>query len=216
MRTALVGFVLAIGLAGCGGQSPPTPSPTGASFPAPASPSPVAAFATSTPEPTPSPTPLATPKPTPVPTPEPLPVCLASGLAAKVTGWQGAAGHQIASITLTNMSSKTCTVQGTPEVELLDKHGGILIDSQTGGPDGLPHIASGAPVFHLAQGGSLKTMVQVGNFCGAAPALPTTVGFVLPSSAGRLVAAAGPGGSTPPCNGAPGSLGSIAMNGWVK
>lgn len=216
MRGVLLGFVLVVGVVGCGGQSTPAPSSSSRSVPATASGSPVAALATTTPEPTPSPTAAATPNPTPVATPKPLPVCLASGLAAKVTNWQGAAGHQIASITLTSTSSKTCTVQGTPEVELVDAHGGILIDSQTGGPAGLPHIAPGAPAFHLAPGGSLKTMVQVGNFCGAAPALPTTVGFVLPSSAGRLVAAAGPGGSTPPCNGAPGSLGSIAMNGWVK
>jgi hypothetical protein len=125
-------------------------------------------------------------------------------------------GHQIASVTLTNTSSKTCTVQGTPEVELLDKHGGILIDSQTGGPSGLPHISAGAPVFHLVKGASLKTMVDTDDYCGAPPALPTTVAFVLPASAGRLVAAPGSGGDVPPCNGSPGSLGSISMNGWQK
>jgi hypothetical protein len=107
-------------------------------------------------------------------------------------------------------------VQGTPEVELVDTHGGILIDSQTDGPTGLPHIAPGAPAYHLAKGASLKTMVDTDNYCGAAPALPTTVAFVLPSDAGRLVAAPGPGGGVPPCMRSPGSLGSISMNGWQR
>jgi hypothetical protein len=133
-----------------------------------------------------------------------------------VTGWQGATGHRIATVTLTNTGARTCTVQGTPEVELLDAHGNILIDSQTGGPNGLPHVTKGAPAFHLAQGASVKTLVQDDNYCRAAPALPTTIAFVLPANAGRLVAAAGPGGSVPPCLGSPASLGSISMNGWTK
>ncbi len=215
MRRTVLGLSIAISVAACGGQATPstTPGPVSIVSSGSASPEPPA---TASPEPTPTPTPAATPKPTPAPTPKPLPVCPASGLSAKVTGWQGAAGHQIASVTLTNKGAGTCTVRGTPEVELVDKHGGILIDSQTGGPNGLPHIAAGATAFHLAKGGSLKTMVDTDNYCGAAPALPTTVAFVLPANAGRLVAAPGPGGSVPPCNGLPGSLGSISMNGWKK
>ena len=143
-------------------------------------------------------------------------MCQASDLAAKVTEWEGAAGHQIASVTVTNGSSGTCTVQGTPEVELVDAHGGILIDSQTDGPDGLPHVAPGAPVLTLRKGASVTTLVDADNYCGAAPALPTTVAFVLPDDAGRIVAAPGPGGDVPPCLRSPGSLGSIQMNGWVK
>jgi hypothetical protein len=77
-------------------------------------------------------------------------------------------------------------------------------------------IAEGAPAFHLAHGGTLKTLVQDDNHCGPAPALRTTVAFILPAGAGRLVAAAGPGGSVPPCSRSPGSLGSISMNGWKK
>jgi hypothetical protein len=151
-----------------------------------------------------------------VPAAKPTPVCLATQLSAKVTSWTGATGHQIASVTLTNTSAHICSVQGTPEVELVDVHGHILIDSQTEGPNGLPHIAKGSPAFHLAHGAALKTLVQDDNYCLAAPALPTTIAFVLPAGAGRLVAAAGPGGSVPPCTRSPGSLGSISMNGWKK
>lgn len=209
MRRILLASVLATAIAGCGGASTPTPSTPPRSAPPSSSVAPVGS-------PAPIGSPVPTTAPTPKPTAKPIAACLASQLTAKVTGWQGAAGSQIATVVLTNTSTRTCTVRGTPEVELVDAHDAILIDSQTGGPGGLPHIAPGAPTFHLAHNGSLKTDVQASNYCGAAPALPTTIAFVLPSNGGRLVAAPGPGGSIPPCNGAPGSLGSIAMNGWVK
>ena len=203
MRSALLAIGLTLGLIGCSGPSTPGPSVGPGSL---------------APSVAPSAVPSAVPSPskTPPPTPKPIAICLATQLAAKVTAWQGATGHQIATVTLTNSSTHTCTVQGTPEVELLDAHKNILIDSQTGGPNGLPHIAKGAPAFHLAHGASVKTLVQDDNYCGAAPALPTTIAFVLPSNAGRLIAAAGPGGGVPPCTGSAGSLGSIAMNGWAK
>jgi len=216
MRRFLFVFVVALSLVGCASQSPPPPSSSPVSTENKPSASPVAVVPTASPTPTPTATPSPSPNPTPIPTAKPTPVCLAAQLAAKVTSWQGAAGHQIASVTLTNTSSQTCIVQGVPEIELLDAHGGILIDSQTGGPGGLPNIPPGSPAFQLVHGASLQTMVEVGNYCGAAAALPTTVAFVLPASAGRLVAAPGPGGSTPSCLGSPGSLGSIAMNGWTK
>lgn len=205
MRGVLFAFSLGLGLVGCG--SPSTPGPS--SGPASIAPS-------SAPGNEPSAAPSASPSHSPVPTAKPIAACLATQLAAKVTGWQGAMGHQIASVTLTNTSTHTCTVQGTPEVELLDAHGNILIDSQTGGASGLPHVTKGAPAFHLAHGGSVKTLVQDDNYCRSAPALPTTIAFVLPVNAGRLVAARGPGGSVPPCSSSPGSLGSISMNGWRK
>jgi hypothetical protein len=203
MRGVLLAFGVGLALVGCSGPSTPGPSVGPGSISPSVAPSEVPSSAPS-------------PSPKPTPTAKPIAVCLSTQLAAKVTAWQGATGHQIASVTLTNTSTHTCTVQGTPEVELLDVHKNILIDSQTGGPNGLPHIAKGAPAFHLAHGASVKTLVQDDNYCGAAPALPTTVAFVLPAGAGRLIAAAGPGGTVPPCTGNPGSLGSISMNGWAK
>ena len=204
MRGVLLTIGLALVLIGCSGPSTPEPS-VGPSVGPSVAPSDV-----------PSATPSAEPSKTPAPTAKPIAVCLATQLAAKVTGWQGATGHQIATVTLTNTSTSTCTVQGTPEVELLDAHRNILIDSQTGGPNGLPHIAKGAPAFHLAHGGFVKTLVQDDNYCGATPALPTTIALVLPANAGQLIATAAPGGTVPPCTSTPGSLGSISMNGWTK
>ncbi len=205
MRAVIFGVLLAIGVAAC--SSPSTVPP--ASAPPSGAPSPE-------PSVVPSVAPSAVPSHTPVPTAKPIAFCLASQLSAKITNWSGATGHQIASVTLTNTSAHPCTVQGTPEVELVDRKGNILTDSQTDGPSGLAHIAKGAPAFHLAHGASLKTLVDNDNYCGAAPALPTTVAFVFPANAGRLVAVAKSDGSVPPCNRSPGSPGSISMNGWAK
>jgi hypothetical protein len=215
MRAVLLGLFVAISLAGCALGSTPPQSPSAASAPAAASNAPAeASKASGSPSGSPSGLPAAAVTPGPSSTPRLITGCLATQLAAKVTLWYGAMGHQTGEVTVTNTSAHSCTVQGTPEVELLDAHGGILIDSRTSGAAGLPHVAKGAPIFRLAHGGSLKTLVQDDNYCGAAPALPTTVAFVLPAGAGRLVAAPGPGGAVPPCSRSPGSLGSIEMNGW--
>ncbi|HEY7937584.1 MAG TPA: DUF4232 domain-containing protein [Candidatus Limnocylindrales bacterium] len=207
MRAALLACGLVLALAGCAGPSVPSTAPVSVA---------PSGQPSSVPSSAPSAGPTAKPSHTPAPTPKPIAVCLATQLAAKVTSWSGATGHQIASVTLKNTSTHTCTVQGTPEVELVDAHGIILIDSQTSGPAGLPHVAKGAPAFHLVAGASLKTMVDDDNYCLGTPKLPTTVAFVLPANAGRLVAAPGPGGTVPPCTRTPGSLGTISMNGWVK
>ena len=213
MRLAVLTFGLALVIAGCAGPPtiPPSAGPASGGPSAGSSEAPSAA-----PSAGPSAAPSAKAVAHPSPTPKPIAACLASQLTAKVTGWQGAAGSQIASVTVTNTSANVCNLQGTPEIELLDGHGNILIDSQTSGPDGLPHVAKGAPAFHLAHDGFVKTLVKDDDYCGATPALPTTVAFVLPSNGGRLVAAKGPGGTVPQCASTPGTPGGISMNGWAK
>lgn len=208
-------FVLGLAIALCVAACATQPAPLASSSPVAVVPTPPASPSAA--PATPTPTVALTPAPTapPAPTPQPTPTCLASDLAAKVTSWQGAAGHRIASVTMTNKSADRCAVVGTPEVQLVGAHGRILMDSQTDGPDGLPHVAPGSRPLPLRHGASVMTLVDTDNYCGKAPALPTTVAFVLPENAGRLVASPGPGGDVPPCLGS-GSPGSIAMNGWVK
>ncbi len=164
----------------------------------------------------PSAKPTASPSPTPKPTPVPTPTCTSGMLTGKVTGWQGALGSQIATVKLTNASSTACDLRGTPRLQLVDAGGHILMDSQTQGASGLPHVSPGDKTWPLVPAGWITTLVQVSDYCGATtPVLPMTIGFYLPSNGGRLVAAAGPGGSVPPCLGNPGDPGLIAMNGWA-
>ncbi len=216
MRHHLLGLLLPVALIGCAAQAPgPTPPPSPA----------VSATVSAPPAPTASPTPTAAatavasvaPSPTVAPTPAPAALCLATQLAATVTGWEGAAGHQIASVRLVNESPIACVVQGTPGVQLVDARGVILIDSAAVGEGGLPHVDPGAEPFLLDPGAVIGTEVSAADYCGAAEAaLPTTIAFVLPADAGRVVAAPGPGGDVPGCLSSPGAPGSIAMNGWTR
>jgi hypothetical protein len=142
-------------------------------------------------------------------------MCLATDLSARITGWDAGQGHRTASVTLTNTSTGPCIVQGSPRLQLLDHLKTVLIDSRSDGPSGLPHVTPGDPKLRLAKGGSVHTLVDTDNYCGAAPVFPLTVAFVLPSSPKRLVAVPGPGSDIAPCMGA-GSGAMIAMNGWVR
>ena len=223
-QTALVLALLAmVAVAGCSSNATPSsdvtstqlPSASVSSSAASDSPS-IAPSDSPSAAPSDSPSPTPTPSPTPKPTAVPTPVCTSTMLTGKVTGWQGAMGSQIATVRLTNASSTTCRLRGTPRLQLVDAGGHILIDSSTQGASGLPHVSTGDKTWTLAHSSWVTTMVQVSNYCGATtPVMPTTIGFYLPSNGGRLVAAAGSGGSVPPCYGNPGDPGSIAMNGWA-
>lgn len=163
-----------------------------------------------------APSPTASPSPTPKPTAQAAPVCTSTSLTAAVTGWQGAMGSQIATVKVTNASSAACVLKGTPRLQLVDAAGHILIDSKAMGAPGLPHVSPGDKAWTLAKGGWVTTMVKVSDYCGSAsPVMPTTIALVLPSGGGRILAAADPNGSAPPCMGDPGDPGSIQMNGWA-
>jgi hypothetical protein len=218
MRRLLIALSLVAALAGCG-SAVPTPRPA-ASPDATADGSPVAG-ATPTTAPTAEPTALPSASPAVVPTPEPtgvLPLpCRADQLTGAVTGWEGAAGHQIASVVLGTKGQATCFLQGTPQLQLVDAIGLIVIDSAEVGAAGLPHVDAGDPSLPLGPGESARTQVSTANYCdNVAPTLPTTIAMVLPSDGGRIVLDPGPGGDVPACMASPGDAGSIDMNGWTR
>jgi hypothetical protein len=221
MRRTLFALPLILLVIGCGAATPsasPAAPSTTAVASAAVSPSPLAEI---TPPPTAPPTaaPTASPiaSPTSTATEAPVAACNAGDLTGAVTAWEGAAGHQIATVSLLNGGSAPCLLQGTPEVQLVDAGGRILIDSNEQGEAGLPHVSAGDPAFQLDSGSVIGTLVSVANYCRAAvPVLPTTIAMVLPSDGGRIVLAAGPGGDVPACMASPGSAGSIEMNGWTR
>ena len=232
-RTALViGMAALLAVAGCGGTAVPSSdvsttqlpsssaeavvSPSAGSSVAPSAEAsaPASPDATASPAPTTAPTPK--PSPTPKPTAKPVPTCTNANLTAKVTGWEGAMGSQIATVKVTNTTTTNCRLRGTARLQLVDPAGHILIDSKTMGASGLPHVSPGDKSWRMGHLGWVTTQVQVANYCGSVTAVdPTTIALYLPSNGGRIVAAAGPGGGVPGCLGAPGDTGSIAMNGWV-
>jgi hypothetical protein len=186
--TALLGAVFGVLLAACSpAQASPTVSPPSA-----------------TPSPT---TPTATIGPTPSVTV--LGPCSPSSLTARVTLWDAAAGHRIATVELVNTGSVACTVRTEDRPQLVDGAGTVLID-------GDPPAVS--PALTLDPGGKLTTLVQDANYCLAAPVAPVTVAFVLPDGVGAVVATPLSPTDTsgvPPCNGDPGSAGDIEMQPWA-
>jgi len=184
-----------------GGQ--PSASPSAITTPVP------------TPSASPSPTALATPSPTPAPTPTPVPTaapttgpCHASNLAARITMWEGAAGSRIAHVEVTSNAPTPCTMRALDRPQLVDGKGSVLIDGTN---------PAASATLTIAPGGVLKTLVRASNYCGPNPVAPTSVAFVLAGNAGRLVATpVSPTDATvPPCNGDPGSAGSIDMQPWA-
>lgn len=157
-------------------------------------------------------TPTATPTTNPSATataPATAGPCDPAGLAARITQWEGGAGHRMASVELTNTGSVACTVAALLQPQLVDGNGAVLIDS--------PAPAPSADVS-VTPGGVLKTLVQDGNYCGPAPVAPVSVAFVFPGGLGRIVAtplSATDTGGVPPCLGAPGSAGDIEMQPWA-
>jgi hypothetical protein len=126
----------------------------------------------------------------------------------RVTGWDGAAGHRIASVELVNGGADPCELFALARPQLVDGQGTILIDGQ-------PPGASQA--LEIAPGGMLRTEVQDSNYCGPEPVAPVTVAFVFPLGLGRVVAApdvTGSLGGLPPCLGPAGSAGTIEMQPW--
>ncbi len=222
---AFVGLAAMLATAGCGGNpaaTAGTPAPAAPSAPAVVSPpagqgpassataSSAPAAASSAPAAAASP---STGGPTP---PQPGRPCTSAELTAQITSWDGAMGSQIANIQLANASAAACLLQGTPQLQLVDAAGRVLIDSKTQGAAGLAHVSPGDKTWTIEPLGRITTMVRVANYCGAAkPSLPTTVALILPLDGGRIVAKANAAGIAPGCLGSPGDAGTIQMNGWA-
>ncbi len=137
--------------------------------------------------------------------------CTAADLTGRILDWQGAAGSRIAAVEIANTSARSCTVAGTPGLELVDAGGRRLMVAAAD-----PGTKPSDRAFPLDPGGRLRTEVQVSNYCGPTPALPLGIAFTLPSDGGRFVAQPAAGVSSelgvPPCNGPTGA--AIEMNGW--
>jgi Protein of unknown function (DUF4232) len=165
-----------------------------------ATPPPVVASAS----PTPSATPADTPSPTVIPSPGP---CAPADLEARITLWEGAAGHRIAHVELSNAGSSACVIGTMARPQLVDGGGAVLIDG-VAPTDSTPNT--------IEPGAILKTLVQDSNYCGPDPVAPVTVAFVQADGTRIVATPASPTDATvPPCLGAPGSQGDIEMHPWA-
>jgi Domain of unknown function (DUF4232) len=183
------------GPSGAGGDATPTPQPTVAPSPSPA--------------PTASPSPSPTPTPTPTPTATPAPTernCTNSQLVARITQWEGAAGHRIAHVDVTNTGAGRCILPTLARPQLVDGNGDVLINGTS---------SPGSSDITLQPGGKATTLVDADNYCGPAPLPPVSVAFVMSEPDRRLIAAPASQTDTtvPPCLGA-GSPASVQMQPW--
>jgi uncharacterized protein DUF4232 len=161
------------------------------------------------PDPTASPVVTPSPTPTPVATPTPEPTlgpCDPANVSARITMWEGAAGHRIAHVELTNTGPTPCTLETMERPQLVDGQEAVLIDGSN---------PTTSEVLTVAPGGVLTTLVQDGNYCGPEPVAPVSVAFVLADGRKIVAAPFSPTDATvPPCLGA-GEPATIEMQPWA-
>jgi hypothetical protein len=141
--------------------------------------------------------------------PAAIAACKGTQLSARIISWEGAMGSRIATVRITNTSFTACKLRDMPRVELVSSKGTVLIKGKAASKTAATHTLGALK--------SLTTEVSDSNYCGAAPAKPVTLEFILAYTAGRVVSipmTATDTSGVPPCNGDPGSAGSISMHAW--
>jgi hypothetical protein len=136
----------------------------------------------------------------PVATPTSVPgdfnPCTPDELTGTITAWEGAAGHRIATVQLHTVGKIGCFVPELLRPALVDADGHALI---VGAP------APAAGTITIAAGRYATTLVDMANYCGAAPTAELRIRLYLPSEE-SVEAAPGSGlpnpVDAPPCNGA--------------
>jgi hypothetical protein len=162
--------------------------------------------------------PAATPSPSPSPvasgSPGASPVasvasCADTDLDASITKWDGAAGSQIATITVKNIGGDTCVLGAPTAEQLLDGLGQLPVTS-TGDK------AVGGELT-LASDKSAQLLVRVANWCTSAPSDKVSIGVTLTGGSSFVAEPAKDVTFTPPpCNGAkqPTTL-DVQSAGWT-
>jgi hypothetical protein len=117
----------------------------------------------------------------------------------------GAAGSREGGLTLTNFSDRTCTLQGTPTITLLDQNlnpitsGVSFVSSPAGWQANAQPQPAGWPVVTLRPGDAAAVRLRWSNWCPAGRAAPLWK-VNIPGS-GAVDVANGLDGVSPPCNG---------------
>jgi len=135
-------------------------------------------------------------------------LCRPEDVDARITMWEGAAGSRISDVELKQTGSVPCGLETMAIPRLVNGHGDVL-------------IAGSAPArtttIRFAPGEVVRTLVRTSNYCGPAPEPPVTVGFVTSYDALFVATPPSPTDTTlPPCNGTPGSAGTIEMQPWAR
>ena len=130
-------------------------------------------------------------------------LCGQDELAARLQGWESSGGDWIASVSVRNVSSGACLIDSMPEASLVDAGGNTLMTGQ----------GASSNSTRIGPGDTLRTKVQVHNYCGAAPAVPVTIVFRSGTLSFRALPTAGDPNGVPACAG--GGSGSVSMQPWA-
>ena len=145
--------------------------------------------------PAPSQTTATGPEATPTSVPGAVDACAPASLSAEITAWEGAAGHRIATVQMTNTGSSACSVPRYFRPALVDEDGHALIVTNA--------VPEPAPLT-LPAGARAQTLVDMANYCGTAPTAPLYLRLYLTSDgtvdAKPAASVSGPI-DAPPCNG---------------
>jgi uncharacterized protein DUF4232 len=159
----------------------------------------------------PTATPSATTVETPAATVTPVPTlgpCAPANVAVRIFLWEGAAGQRTAQLESTNIGSNPCTLEALERPQLIDgpPPGAVLIDGTT---------PTTTHLLTLEPGDVVKTLVQVGNYCGPAPVAPVSIAFIPREGARFIATPPTPTDVTiPPCLGS-GQPATIGMQPWA-
>ncbi len=140
--------------------------------------------------------------------------CRAEDLIASVS-WQGAGQTLAGPITFYNKTATACTLQGRPQVQLVDASGAVLPVTQVNGPGATGSTQTAQVIVAPGQTATVFAVWQA-NYCGPKPTFPISLKVALPDTQGTLTAPVlgppgqAPLGVTPPCN-ASGSPSNISV-----
>ena len=123
----------------------------------------------------------------PTPSSEAIGLCLPSDVSARITIWDGATGHRIATVELRNAGTSACLWPTLDQPQLVDGNGTILISGTLAAAGDVLNLA---PVAFVMPGGTGRVV--------AAPVSATDIYGI------------------PPCNGPAGSPGDIEMHPWSR
>jgi hypothetical protein len=127
------------------------------------------------------------PKPKATPTPLPalaIGLCTGPQLNLSLTLWEGDTGTSYAHVTVTNVSSASCSMRGSSRAQIVDGHGSIIGDA--GAASAV--VTTNDPVYTVAPNGQVNTIVTWGNWCKPNPSQKVTVQMSLAFGLGRVKA----------------------------
>jgi len=224
LRSLLVGAGFALALAGCSAASATFPPLATASSAATATATATAANtasasvagATGGAAPTPTDSPTAAPTATAAPTsatatlpPLAVGLCVASQLRLTLDYWVNDGAISYAHVYVTNVSSKTCNMRGTPRSQVVDANNLIIVDSGSTSA----RVSSSDMVVKLGPGAKSYDIIQWGNWCKAAPPQNVKTEVVLPFGLGPVLSKASGAAPIPSCY-ASGGKSAVSAEAW--